>query len=118
MITDFDKITEECGVFGIYCDDEKKVVELSHLALFAMQHRGRVGAATTDSKTIHCYKDLGLVADVFTADVLKSIKSGKIAIGHVRNSSKAVVERFAAQPLVMRYMNGVINMTARAGKVY
>ena len=110
MITDFDKITEECGVFGIYCDDEKKVVELSHLALFAMQHRGRVGAgiATTDSKTIHCYKDLGLVADVFTADVLKSIKSGKIAIGHVRNSSKAVVERFAAQPLVMRYMNGVM----------
>ncbi len=106
----FDKITEECGVFGIYGDDEKMVVELSHLALYAMQHRGRVGAgmAFSDSKNIHCYKDLGLVADVFTADVLKNIKPGKIAIGHVRNSSKAVVERFAAQPLVMRYMNGVM----------
>ncbi len=106
----FDKITEECGVFGIYGDDEQTVVELSHLALYAMQHRGRVGAgmAFSDSRTIHCYKDLGLVAEVFTDDVLKNIKPGKISIGHVRNSSKKVVERFAAQPLVMRYMNGVM----------
>ena len=96
-------------MFGIYCADEKKVLELTHLALYAMQHRGRVGAgmAFSDGKTIRCYKDLGLVADVFTAEMLKRIKPGKIAIAHVRNSSKAVVERVAAQPLVMRYMEGV-----------
>ena len=109
----YENLSEECGVFGIYCADEKKVLELTHLALYAMQHRGRVGAgmAFSDGKTIRCYKDLGLVADVFTADVLKSIKSGKIAIAHVRNSSKAVVERVAAQPLVMRYMEGVMALS-------
>lgn len=104
----FRELNEECGVFGIYGTDEKMVVETSHLALYALQHRGRDGAgiAVTDGETIHSYKDLGLVADVFTPSVLKSIKSGKIAIGHVRNSRRAVVERFAAQPLVMRYMKG------------
>ncbi len=104
----FHELNEECGVFGIYGADEKMVVELTHLALYAMQHRGRVGAgmAVTDSETIYSYKDLGLVADVFTQPVLKKIKPGKIAIAHVRNSRKAVVERFAAQPLVMRYMKG------------
>lgn len=102
------ELNEECGVFGIYGTDEQMVVEKAHLALYALQHRGRDGAgiAVTDGETIHSYKDLGLVADVFTPSVLKSIKSGKIAIGHVRNSRKAVVERFAAQPLVMRYMKG------------
>ena len=78
-------------MFGIYGPDEKQVVELSHLALYAMQHRGRDGAgiAVTDSETIYSYKDLGLVADVFTAKVLKSMKTGHIAIGHVRNSRRA-----------------------------
>ena len=101
-------------MFGIYGPDEKQVVELSHLALYAMQHRGRDGAgiAVTDSETIYSYKDLGLVADVFTAKVLKSMKTGHIAIGHVRNSRRAVVERFAAQPLVMRYMKGVMGLAA------
>lgn len=105
-----DNLSEECGVFGIYCSDKKKVLALTHLALYAMQHRGRAGAgmAFSDGKTIRCYKDLGLVADVFTEEVLKSIKSGKIAIAHVRNSRKAVVERVAAQPLVMHYMEGVM----------
>lgn len=109
----YDTLSEECGVFGIYCPDEKKVLELTHLALYAMQHRGRVGAgmAFSDGKTIRCYKDLGLVADVFTENMLKRIQSGKIAIGHVRNSSKAVVERVAAQPLVMHYMEGVMALS-------
>ena len=72
----FHELNEECGVFGIYGADEKMVVELTHLALYAMQHRGRVGAgmAVTDSETIYSYKDLGLVADVFTQPVLKKIK--------------------------------------------
>ena len=109
----YDSLSEECGVFGIYCSDEKKVLELTHLALYAMQHRGRVGAgmAFSDGKTIRCYKDLGLVADVFTENMLKRIQPGKIAIGHVRNSSKAVVERVAAQPLVMHYMEGVMALS-------
>lgn len=103
-----DKLNEECGVFGIYGADENRVVQLTHLALYAMQHRGRDGAgmAVTDSEFIYAYKDLGWVADVFTPKVLRHIKPGHIAIGHVRNSRKAVVERFAAQPLVMRYMKG------------
>ena len=73
----YDSLSEECGVFGIYCPDEKKVLELTHLALYAMQHRGRVGAgmAFSDGKTIRCYKDLGLVADVFTDKMLKNIKT-------------------------------------------
>ena len=50
----FHELNEECGVFGIYGTDEKMVVQLSHLALYAMQHRGRDGAglAVTDSETL------------------------------------------------------------------
>ena len=56
-----DKLNEECGVFGIYGADENRVVQLTHLALYAMQHRGRDGAgmAVTDSEFIYAYKDLG-----------------------------------------------------------
>lgn len=103
-----DKLNEECGVFGIYGADEEMVTQLSLLALYAMQHRGRDGAglAVTDSESIYCCKDLGWVADVFDDEAVRHLRRGKIAIGHVRNSRKAVVERFAAQPLVMRYTKG------------
>ncbi len=104
----FQELNEECGVLGIYGSDAQAVINNAHLSLYALQHRGRDGAglAVSDGESIHSYRDLGLVSEVFTSSVLANIKAGKIAIGHVRNSRKAVVERFAAQPLVMRYMKG------------
>ena len=38
----FGKLHEECGVFGIYMrDDSADVVNITHHALYALQHRGQ-----------------------------------------------------------------------------
>ena len=37
----FDQIHEECGMFGIYNNDDLSVVEETYLALYALQHRGQ-----------------------------------------------------------------------------
>ena len=40
----FDKIHEECGVFGVYSQYTNGVAELAYLGLFALQHRGQESA--------------------------------------------------------------------------
>ena len=41
-----DKIHEECGVFGIYDNDDMGVVESAYMALYALQHRGQESCGT------------------------------------------------------------------------
>ena len=53
---------EECGVFGIYLDNEKdKIARLSYLGLLALQHRGQesAGIAVNSGSNILVYRDLG-----------------------------------------------------------
>ena len=35
---------EECGLFGIYNQDDLDVAEKTYLALYALQHRGQASA--------------------------------------------------------------------------
>lgn len=106
-----DKLHEECGVFGIYKNNsELDVVEITHDALYGLQHRGHVSAGITvneggEFKTV---KELGMVSEVFNPRVLKKLPNGKIAIGHVRYTSNASLDRAANQPLVLRYKEGSI----------
>lgn len=106
----FDKPHEECGLFGIYDRNGLDVVEETYLALYALQHRGQesAGIAVNDDGVIHCHKDVGLVPEVFTAQELKNLGSGQIAVGHVRYSPGDKQERASAQPLVMRYVKGTL----------
>ena len=81
------EIHEECGVFGIYDKESRSdVAANAYYALFALQHRGQesCGIVVNDDGLFHDYKDVGLVNDVFTRDVLDRLGYGNIAVGHVR----------------------------------
>ena len=84
----FDKIHEECGVFGAYSLKHEDVSTLIYYGLFALQHRGQesCGIAVTDTKmsqNIQVYKNMGLVNDVFNKDNLAKL-NGNLGVGHVR----------------------------------
>src|SRR5436305_13270681 len=82
--TMLDKFHDECGVFAIYGNPE--AAKLSNLGLFALQHRGQesAGIAASDGADIHCIKDMGHVAEIFTPAVLAELR-GDLAIGHTRH---------------------------------
>ncbi|MHB1275693.1 MAG: amidophosphoribosyltransferase [Candidatus Humimicrobiaceae bacterium] len=84
----FDKIHEECGVFGIYAAG-KNVAEIIFYGLQALQHRGQesAGIAVSDGENILVYKDLGLVSSIFNEQNLAPLQ-GYIGIGHSRYSTK------------------------------
>jgi len=102
-----DKLKEECGVFGIYNNDDYDVARLTYYGLYALQHRGQesAGIAVNDGGTILYHKDMGLVSEVFNDVVLNHLK-GKMAIGHVRYSTTGASQRENAQPIVAKYISG------------
>ena len=72
--TPFDKVHEECGVFGIAAPEGKEISAAhdAYTALFALQHRGQeaAGIAVNKNGVIHCHKDTGLVSAVFNQEIL------------------------------------------------
>jgi amidophosphoribosyltransferase len=105
-----DKLSEECGVFGVFSGDpEKDMAPLVYYGLFSLQHRGQesAGIAAIKDKTIECRKGMGLVGEVFSPEIIAGIK-GSAAIGHVRYSTcgSSVIEN--AQPFVSRFKLGSI----------
>lgn len=113
-----DKLSEECGVFGIFDKDGLEVQDLTYFGLYALQHRGQesAGIAITDGKSIKYHKAMGLVADVFNDENLAELKGGKIAIGHVRQATADECHVQNAQPLVSKYKNGSLAL-AHNGKL-
>ena len=95
-------IRHECGLFGIYGHED--AARLSYFGLYAQQHRGQesAGIATWDGSTLHDYKGMGLVPDVFTEAVLKDLE-GDVAIGHVRYSTTGRSHMRNAQPCVAHF---------------
>ena len=105
----FNKLKEECGVFGIYSKETK--VELANslcVGLSALQHRGEesCGIAINEDGIIQFHKDIGLVSDVFTKAVLRDMPQGKMGIGHVRYSTTGKSKKSNAQPMVVRHKKG------------
>ncbi len=102
------KIHEECGVFGVYASETCNVASMTYYALYALQHRGQdaCGIVVNDGGVFTAEKDLGLVGDVFTKEVLKSLGCGKIAVGHVFAGTKGQVNVANAQPLVVNHVKG------------
>ena len=106
-----DKANDECGVFGIYKNnDDLDVVAVTHDALYSLQHRGHVSAGITanDNQQFTTVKELGMVSEVFNEKTLRKLPNGKIAVGHVRYTSGMALDRAANQPLVLRYREGSI----------
>ena len=103
-----EKLHEECGVFGIYDNDNLDVVTSTYLALYALQHRGQesCGIAVNDDGVIRSYRDLGLVTDVFKPQVLEKLGAGKMAIGHCLYGTAESDKRENAQPMTIRHVKG------------
>lgn len=100
---------EECGVFGIYGDGALAPAYAAYNGLLALQHRGQesCGIAVNDRGVISYHKDMGLVTEVFSGGVLDDMQ-GQMAVGHVRYSTAGGSVRENSQPLVMRYIKGVL----------
>ncbi len=105
-----DKLADECGVFGIWAlGHDLEAANFTYLGLHALQHRGQesAGIVSTDGHTLHVHRDMGLVADIFTADVLARLKGGA-AIGHVRYSTSGASDLKNAQPIAVQYSGGLV----------
>ena len=104
-----EKLHEECGVFGLFLQGEKEgVVGPAYHALYALQHRGQesCGIAVNAGGVIECYKDVGLVNEVFTRDVLERLSDGNMAVGHCRYAPLGAKGRDNAQPLLVNHRKG------------
>lgn len=101
----FDKLKEECGVFGVYGHPEASM--LCYYGLHALQHRGQesAGICTSDGEQFHYHRNMGLVKEVFDNDRLHSLQGGT-AIAHVRYSTAGESKLANAQPLVFKYREG------------
>ncbi len=102
-----DKFKDECGVFGIYSPDGYDVASITYFGLYALQHRGQesAGIAVANGKDINCYKNMGLVSDVFNEKNLADLK-GFSAIGHVRYATAGASSLNNAQPITAKYKLG------------
>ena len=102
------EIREECGVFGVFCEDAYDVAHMTYYGLFALQHRGQesCGIVVNDDGVFHTYKDIGLVNDVFTPKILEGLGKGNMAVGHVRYGTTGANDRNNAQPIVVNHIKG------------
>ncbi len=102
------EIQEECGVFGVYSPEPSPVAMTTYYGLFALQHRGQesCGIVVCDDGVFRSHKDMGIVNDVFKADVINALGTGNMAVGHVRYGKSGSNQRINAQPLVVNHMKG------------
>ncbi|MCD6282351.1 amidophosphoribosyltransferase [bacterium] len=93
---------DKCAVFGVFAPG-RDVSRITYYSLFALQHRGQEssGIAVSTERHIMVYKDMGLVQQVFTEDILTMMR-GDAAIGHNRYSTTGRSTKANAQPLVFQ----------------
>lgn len=105
----YDKLHEECGVFGIFNNGEvEDVVQATYYGLYALQHRGQesCGIAVNDDGVINVHKNVGLVNEVFTKEVLETMPRGRMAVGHCRYATTGTRSASNCQPIVLRHIKG------------
>lgn len=98
---------EYCGVFGII--NNRHASWLTYLGLYALQHRGQeaCGIVANNKGTLTVHKDMGLVNDVFSEEIINKLK-GNMAVGHVRYSTTGSSTLKNAQPLLIEYAKGTV----------
>jgi amidophosphoribosyltransferase len=92
-------------VVAIYAHPEAE--KLAYLGLHALQHRGQesAGIVSSDGMALHAHKAMGLVADIFTEEVLAQLR-GTLAIGHTRYSTAGDSALLNAQPIMVQSNKG------------
>src|SRR5437660_1157464 len=91
-----------CGVFGVCAKQGVDVANLTYFGLFALQHRGQesAGIAVSDGTAVRVHRDMGLVAQVFSAARIKELGEGSlVALGHTRYSTTGSSRAENAHPL-------------------
>jgi amidophosphoribosyltransferase len=99
---------EECGVFGVYSDKRMDVAGLSYYGLYALQHRGQesCGIVVNDDRVFYSHKDLGLVSEVFSPEILAKLPEGRMAVSHVRYGTTGANNRSNCQPIEVNHRKG------------
>jgi len=99
-----------CGIFGV--TNVADAAQLAYLGLYALQHRGQesAGIVVVDADgQARAHRGMGLVNDVFSAEVLRSLR-GDIAIGHTRYSTTGSSVLANAQPGLVNYHGGALSL--------
>lgn len=99
---------EECGIFGIISRASTDVAGCVYYGLYALQHRGQesCGIVVNTDGVFTSYKDLGLVGEVFSSDVLSRFPKGDMAVGHVRYGTTGGTNRDNCQPIEVNHQKG------------
>lgn len=101
-------VHEECGVFGILSRKRRNLGKIVYYGLYALQHRGQesCGIVVNDDGVFSSYKDLGLVSEVFSEDILAHLSEGTMALGHVRYGTTGGNIRNNCQPIEVNHQKG------------
>lgn len=101
-------IHEECGVFGMISAETTNVGQIAYYGLYALQHRGQesCGIVVNHDGLFSSHKELGLVSEVFTADVLSKLPEAEMAVGHVRYGTTGGNSKSNCQPIVVNHQKG------------
>ena len=101
-------IHEECGVFGVIASEPCNVAEMAYYGLYALQHRGQesCGIVVNDDGLFASHKDLGLVNEVFSREILSQMPQGTMAVGHTRYGTTGATSRRNCQPIEVNHQKG------------
>ena len=102
-----DFVRPNCAVVGVWRVREAST--LTYLALYALQHRGQeaTGMVSSDGGRLHRQARQGLVADVYSREVLQTLP-GTGAIGHNRYSTTGSSTADNVQPILVQDRFGPI----------
>lgn len=103
-----------CGIIGVFGTPYSS--QEAYQGLMLLQHRGQdaAGILSFDYKaqSFQHYKDLGLISDVFSEEILSAFK-GQMSIAHTRYATVGPRERSAIdkkrdiQPMTLNYPHGI-----------
>ena len=101
-------IHEECGVFGVIAPKPIDTASICYYGLYALQHRGQesCGIVVNDDGVFVSRKDLGVVNDVFSGEVLSAFPKGTMAVAHTRYGTTGAANRVNCQPIEVNHQKG------------
>lgn len=96
-------------VFSVcFAQSPKTPPHMAYYGLYALQHRGQesCGIVVNDDGLFFSHKDLGLVGEVFTPEVMARFPQGNMAVGHVRYGTTGGNNRANCQPIEINHQKG------------
>lgn len=108
-----DAPTEECGIFGLYSENDVDTFSLSQFGLFALQHRGQeaCGIGVLSHGKIVFVKEEGLVLDVFKNIENPNDFMGNGVIGHTRYTTAGDKKKYNYQPFFAKNQYDQVTVT-------